>query len=226
MTADPADPGPADPAAPGPADPAAPGPADPAGPAGRVTAAPGPAPGRTRPSTRPSTLEQSARLAGRHLWAERRLFEILGGWVTTVPEAEAKLLLDRHSHHCAWRARQWYERLPVLADVDRHALAASPDPVLGPAFDLMAATTGTAARLAAAYRFALPRLWAAYARHRVVAGPVADGSTQRILGIVAPDLAADWQEGEGLLQKLLTSRQAVEQAAGRVTELELVLVGA
>lgn len=172
-----------------------------------------------------TTLAESARLAGHHAWAERRLFEILGGWVTTTADPGAKLLLDRHSHHCAWRARQWYERLPVLADVDRDALAGEADPDLAPAMDLLAATEGTAARLAGVYRFALPRLWAAYQRHHDRAGPAGDGSTQRTLGIVRPDVAADWQEGEALLQNLLTSPEAVSAAAGRVAELEHALLG-
>ena len=172
-------------------------------------------------------LEESARLAGSHIWMERRLFEILGGWVTTTAEPEAKLLLDRHSHHCAWRAGQWMDRLPVLADMDRDALAATPDPVLGPAIAVLGPTTAaTAARLAGVYRFALPRLWSAYDRHRAVADPVADGSTLRTLAMVVADVTADWQEGEALLQNLLVSREAVAAAASMVEELEATLLRA
>jgi hypothetical protein len=36
------------------------------------------------------TLEESARRIGGHAWIEQRLFEILGTWVTAVPELEAK----------------------------------------------------------------------------------------------------------------------------------------
>lgn len=182
-----------------------------------------------------TSLEESARLAGTHVWLERRLFEILGGWVAATPEPEAKLLLDRHSHHHAWRARQWSERLPVLADVDRDALAATPDAVLGPAVAILAAMPAarptspaalTAARLAGVYRFALPRLWASYHRHRSVAGPTGDGSALRTLGIVSADVTADWQEGEALLQNLLVSPEVVAAAAAAVEELEASLLGA
>ena len=181
-----------------------------------------------------TSLEESARLAGSHVWLERRLFEILGGWVATTPEPEAKLLLDRHSHHHAWRARQWSDRLPVLADVDRAVLEATPDPVLGPAIAMLAVgsdsqpapDTRTAARLAAVYRFALPRMWASYDRHRSVAGPTADGSTLRTLGIVTADVTADWQEGEALLQNLLVGPEAVATAARTVEELEASLLRA
>lgn len=171
-----------------------------------------------------TTLGESARLAGTHVWMERRLFEVLGGWVTTTPEPDAKLLLDRHSHHHAWRAGQWEDRLPVLADVDRAAMAATPDPDMAPAVDRLAGLEGTAARLAGVYRFAVPRLWAAYDRHRRLAGPVADGSTLRTLGMVAHDLAADWQEGEAVLQNLLSTPDEVAAAASTVGMLEAVLV--
>lgn len=180
-----------------------------------------------------TTLEESARLAGSHVWVERRLFEILGLWVPSTPEPEAKLMLDRHSHHHAWRAGQWWDRLPVLADVDRDALVTPPDPGLAAALELLASAgpagagaTPTVARLAGAYRFALPRLWASYQRHRAQAGDTADGATLRTLGIVAPDAAADWQEGETLLQNLLGSRDAVSAAASTVGELEATLLGA
>ncbi len=170
-----------------------------------------------------TTLEESARLAGSHAWLERRLFEIAGGWVTTTAEPEAKLMLDRHSYHHSWRAEQWVERLPVLADVDRAALAATAEPDLAPALAVLERAAGTPARLAGLYRFALPRLWGAYHRHRSAvgrAGVVADGSTLRTLGIVIPDVTSDWQEGEALLQNLLVSRGAVAEAASTVGELE------
>ncbi len=192
-----------------------------------------------------TTLEESARLAGSHAWLERRLFEITGGWVTTTAEPEAKLMLDRHSHHHSWRAEQWVERLPVLADVDRAALAATADPDLAPALAALERASDTPARLAGLYRFALPRLWGAYHRHLSAvggaavggaavggaavggaAGGIADGSTLRTLGIVIPDVTSDWQEGEALLQNLLVSREAVAQAVSTVGDLEAARIRA
>ncbi|HET9077741.1 MAG TPA: hypothetical protein VFN68_12485 [Acidimicrobiales bacterium] len=203
-----------------------------------------------------TSLDESARLAGSHAWFERRMFEILGSWVASTPDPAVKLMLDRHSQHHAWRARQWWDRLPVLADVDRDALiepagaavaaalarlqalaappAADPSPTdtapAGtPAADTApadtAAATSTVARLAGAYRFALPRLWASYEHHRALAGPVADGSTLRTLDIVASDAAADWRQGEALLQGLLADRETVAAAASAVRILEATIVG-
>ena len=171
------------------------------------------------------SLEDSARLAGAHCWSERRLFEIVGGWVASTQEPAVKLMLDRHSQNHAWRAAQWWDRLPVLAGVDRDALVAAPGAPAAAAMEALQALEGTVARLAGAYRVALPRLFSAYTAHRAAAGPVSDGATLRTLGIVGPDLASDWGEGEVALQGLLRDEAAVGDAAGAVRGLEALLAG-
>jgi hypothetical protein len=176
----------------------------------------------------PVTLEESARRAGIHHWAESRLFELLGAWVPGLADPELRLMLDRHSHHAAWRAREWWDRMPVLADVDRVALSGPPSAPAGATLELLAAVDGEAARLAAAYRFALPRLWASYDRYRnrlTAEGGVSDSSSLRTVGLVATDLAADWQEGEAALQEVLRSAHRIREAADAVAALEELLTG-
>ncbi len=172
------------------------------------------------------TLEQGARRAGAYRWAEARLFEILGGWVTSTPEQEAKLLLDRHSQHHAWRARQWWDRLPLLAGVDRDALVDAPSPDAAAAADALAGTEGTVARLAALYRVALPRLVAAYTVHRQQATPLSDGATLRTLDLVGRDAEGDWREGEVLLQGLIVDVSSAQVAASSAGRLEALVVAA
>ena len=169
-------------------------------------------------------LEESARLAGSHCWSERRMFEILGGWVASTSETDVKLMLDRHSQNHAWRAGQWWDRLPVLADVDRAGLVRAPGPAAEEAMRLLEETVDTVERLAGAYRFAVPRMFAAYGHHRAVANPVSDGSALRTLNLAASDLASDWGEGEIALQGLLISSAETERAAGTVGRLERLLV--
>jgi hypothetical protein len=171
----------------------------------------------------PLTLEDSARLAGGHCWVERRLFEITGGWVSSTPETEVKLMLDRHSQHHAWRALQWWDRLPVLDDVERDALVAAPGPAVAAVLTTLTEVRTTIPRLAGLYRVALARIHVSYRNHRALAGPVADGSTMRTLDIVGPDVLGDWTEGEAVLQSLLVSRPGVEDAASIVSHLEGIL---
>ncbi|MGH9114715.1 MAG: hypothetical protein ACRDWW_02685 [Acidimicrobiales bacterium] len=169
-------------------------------------------------------LEASARRCGALRWAELRLFGILGAWVASTPEPEAKLMLDRHSQHHAWRALQWWDRLPVVAGVDRESWVVPPSPAVGAAAAALADLDGTVARLAGAYRMALPRLAHAYEDLRATAGTIADGPTVRTVGLVGGDLGADWREGELCLQRLIVDMPAVEVAAATVASLERLLV--
>jgi hypothetical protein len=151
---------------------------------------------------------------------ERRLFEVLGGWVSSTPEPAAKLMFDRHSSHQAWRAGQWWDRLPVLADVDRAALVEA-DPVsLTEVLQSLAEAPATVGRLAGTYRFALPRLWSRYTRHLALTSPTSDGSVIRTLRMALADVEADWREGEVLLQDLLRHPDLVRCAADTVAGLE------
>ncbi|MHB1533882.1 MAG: hypothetical protein ACYC1D_04560 [Acidimicrobiales bacterium] len=170
-----------------------------------------------------TTLADSGRLAGAHCWAERRLFEVLGAWVASTVDIDAKLVLDRHSGHAAWRAAQWWDRLPVLADVERDALVA-PAPGWADLAAALAAEESTIGRLGGAYRVALPRLAVAYSEHGHAATPLADASVIHTLGHVGPDLAADWAEGEALVQARLGSAAAVDEVATTVARLERFLV--
>jgi hypothetical protein len=198
------------------------------------------------------TLHQSAALVGGHCWVERRLFERLGSWVASSASNEAKLLLDAHSQHAAWRAGQWWDRLPVLAQLDRDELVAAHDRWAtlfvatdagdaipagdDPAADHSAADHSAAdhsaaahlaadvTRLAVAYRVLLPRVAASYARHARLTTPIADGPVIRTLGQVAADVRADWAEGEFLLETLMSSAAHVAAAAAATARAEQALL--
>ena len=49
-------------------------------------------------------VEDSARRVGHYKWIEMRLFEVLGGWVATVPELDVKIKLGVHCYKHAWHA--------------------------------------------------------------------------------------------------------------------------
>lgn len=176
------------------------------------------------------SLEESAARAGAHRWSEGRLFEVLGSWVSSTFEPPIKLMFDRHSQHHAWRAAQWWERMPVLADVDRGALTAPGSPAEAAAADHLVGLGTTIERLAGAYRSALPRRIVAYRRHLERVGTVGDGSSARTLDLMLADCVADWQEGETALQDLLGEaaaagdHEAVRRAATTVADVESVMV--
>jgi hypothetical protein len=171
----------------------------------------------------PAGLEARARVSGAHCWFEGRMFEILGAWVATTDEREAKLMFDRHSLHHSWRAAQWQERLPVVAGLDVDIMVAAPAAATEKALAALAEMRGSVRRLAGAYRVAIPRLAAAYAADLATASTVSDGSAIRTLHIVGADLQADWREGEFALQRLIVDRAAADAASAVVAGLETML---
>lgn len=170
-------------------------------------------------------LHATARRAGAARWLDARLFEILGGWVASVPEPEVKIALATQAGHHGWHATLWDERLPTLHDVDPAAWVA-PAPGVEPAVALLAGADRTVERLVGVHRVLLPRLVAAHAEHLDRASPVADGPTIRTLRLVLSDEVEDQRAGERLLQARLRSRADVERAAAHQAAIESLLVEA
>ena len=175
------------------------------------------------------TVEETARRVGNYRWAEIKLFEVLGGWVATVPELDVKMVLGRHCYHHAWHAELWTKRLPELREmnVDRMTVPANP------AFEKFMeairepeAPGQTIEKLVGVYRVLIPRTIAAYTYHRNGTSEITDSPTIRSLNHALQDEYADWTDGEMLIQSLLDSAEKVERATKRQHELEALIVEA
>jgi hypothetical protein len=195
----------------------------------------------------PFTLEETARRLGAYRWVELRLFELMGGWVTTTPELEVKLALATQCSHHAWHAELWLARLPVTAELTVEGLTV---PATAAVADLLAAVAGdgspgvssgggtpgvssgggtpglTVERLVGVYRVLVPRLIAAYSFHLDHASLVADAPVIRALKFALSDELEDWRAGEALLQALIGSEEAARRAASRQADLEVLAVRA
>ena len=174
------------------------------------------------------TLDESAAMVGGHCWIERRLFEVLGAWGVAAGTPGAVAMLDRHSQHAAWRAAQWWDRLPVLAGMDRESLVTAPagwGELLGLAGGHLPAPDGDAALLAVVHRVALPRLVARYRYHRREATAVADGPVIRTLAQAGHDARSDWEEGESCLQELVVDGDSLAAASEASRSAEGSFVG-
>ena len=174
----------------------------------------------------PLGLMEAAETIGHHVWLERRGFEILGSWTADIADGTIKSMVDRHAQHGAWRAAQGWDRLPVLAQVDRPDLVVAPSAPAAAMVEALRGLTSPVARVAGVYRVALPRLAARYRRHLARTSPVADGPTIRTLTMLLTDVEADWREGEGSLHRLLATPSETYEAGTTVARLEAILVGA
>jgi hypothetical protein len=174
------------------------------------------------------TLEETARRLGHYRWIERRLFEVMGGWVQSVPEVDVKLALATHGPKHAWHAQLWTERAPLLAHLAVGDLTVPPGDGVAAFMEAVAEPAGehSVERLVGAYRVVVPRLATAYDDHLRAAVAVSDAPVMRALGLALADEWDDWREGEALIQRLLRGEEEVARAAAHQDRLERLLVRA
>jgi hypothetical protein len=173
------------------------------------------------------SVEDTARRVGNYKWAEMRLFEVLGGWVATVPELDVKLVLGRHTWFHAEHAKRWDERLPELREMNRERLSVPPNPEFETFMDGVRepeAADLTIEKLVGAYRVLIPRFIGVYTYHLNGTSRITDAPTIRALTFILQDEYESWRDGEMLLQSLITTPEEAERAARRFQELETLYV--
>lgn len=145
---------------------------------------------------------------GCYSWLSSRLFEIVGGWVTTTPDPEVGAYFGTSSAEWAWHAELWAERLPELREVSREALIVSPDETVTEALGALDALTDTLDRIDGLAGFCA-RLERVYAAHATAASPVRDAPTIRTLDLVRSDLVA----AQGTLADLAANHVTTDTSA-------------
>jgi hypothetical protein len=169
--------------------------------------------GQTLPGpASPLSVEASARLVSGWATVERRLYEVVGSWVTTAGDPAAKIYFDTASQHHAWRERLWEERLPglpahLVPSCDRTACDRSTSPL-----EALGAVEGDVERLSGYCRAVLPRIVVGYRSWQSRCSGSSDRPVARALGFALMDVLADWESGSSLLTGYLCG-DAGEQAA-------------
>ena len=150
-------------------------------------------------------IDATAGRVGDACWRERAAFAVLGGWVPTVREPAAKLLVARHSRLHGWHAELLAEVRPVTR---AHDGAADPVPLDAGWVAAIEVVRGppelpTVERLAGVYQVLLPRLLADYDRLLDATSPWSDGPLVRRVRLVVDDERAALGEGLAVLEGLL-----------------------
>ena len=169
------------------------------------------------------SVEDSARRVGHYKWTEMRLFEVLGGWVATVPELDVKIMLGRHTYHHAWHSELWHKRLPELREMNPERLNVPPNDAYVAFMDAVrepGAAEETIEKLVGVYRVLLPRKIAVYTYHLNGTSTITDAPTIRSLKFALQDEFEDWRDGEMMLQSLIDTPEKGERATRRQAELE------
>jgi hypothetical protein len=175
------------------------------------------------------TVEQSAARVGHYKWIEMRLFEVLGGWVATVPELDVKMHLGTHCYHHAWHADLWHKRLPELREMNPDRLTLPANDELVAFVDAMCepeAPGDTIEKLVGVYRVLIPHKIAAYTYHLNNTSTITDAPTIRSLRFALDDEISDWRDGEMLLQSMILGSDEVARASRHQARLEELMVAA
>jgi hypothetical protein len=162
--------------------------------------------------------------AGRAVWVERRLFEVVGAWVPTMTDDEATVAVATLSRRHAWRAELLAELLSTYGGTARADHVACPDPAVESALSFLAELGSDVERLAGLARSVLPGLVVAHDRFLSASSPVSGASAARLVSVARDDLAADRRHAEANLQRLGSSADltaalsAVELLDGRIAD--------
>ncbi len=158
-----------------------------------------------------------------------RTFEMLGGWVATVPELDIKLRLGTHCYHHAWHAELWQKRLPELREMNPDRLTKPANDEIVAFMDAVAepeAPEHTLEKLVGVYRVLIPHKIAAYTFHQNNTSTITDAPTIRSLGFIIQDEMDDWREGEMLIQSLIRTPEHVRRASEHQRRLEELVLAA
>lgn len=175
------------------------------------------------------SVEETARRAGNYKWVEMKIFELMGGWVATLPELDIKLRLGSHCYHHAFHSELWHKRLPELREMNPERLTVPPNPE----FEAFIAALGepeaadqSIEKLVGLYRVLLPHLIAAYTYHQNNTSTITDSPTIRNIEFCLRDDMEEWREGEMIIQSLVETPEEVERAAAHQAKLTKLMIAA
>lgn len=172
-------------------------------------------------------LHRRAAVLGTWCWLERRLFELLGRWATVEADPTVAVFLADMSARHAWHARVWFDRLPVLADLDPEALVVPAGPgteALVGGLSAHGDAEATVERLAAVHRCVLPALVVRYREVLAGASPVAEGALHRWGALVVADDLDEWVRGEELLRAATAEQEPLRRALSTQAATEEALL--
>ncbi|HUW01861.1 MAG TPA: hypothetical protein VMW08_05880 [Acidimicrobiales bacterium] len=175
------------------------------------------------------SVDESAKRVGHYKWIEMKTFEVMGGWIATVPELDVKMRLGAHCYHHAWHAELWHKRLPELREMNQDRLTEPPNDELVAFVDAMTepeAPETTIEKLVGVYRVLIPAKIAAYTYHRNNTSTITDAPTIRSLEFALKDEFEDWRDGEMILQSLIETPEEIERAAAHQVKLQKLMLAA
>ncbi len=171
------------------------------------------------------TTTESAGIVAGLAWASTRLFGLLGRWASTADRPDVAVSLATASRHMGWHA----DDLTAL-EPDSEALLLPGD---GKRFERLAAVLDSlesgndpVENLAIAHRVLLARVGSGCVAVEKFASAHSDAPLARVMGFMLTDLRRDRDEGETLLEQLMSDASIVRRIGSAVVNAEALIVGA
>jgi hypothetical protein len=136
------------------------------------------------------TLEETIEALTRWAAIEDDAFVTIGGWVASIDDPAAKVVLAQQAPHHGWHATLWQERLPVVHTMQGPVVPAGAAGLTGSTLDQ---------RLDAVFRRFLPEALEGYRAALAAASSLSDGPVIRALELVIADEERDLAAGLRLL---------------------------
>lgn len=175
------------------------------------------------------SVEETAKRVGHYKWLEMKIFELMGGWVATIPELDVKLRLGTHCYHHAFHSELWHKRLPELREMSPEKVTVPPNDEFVAFIDALSAPEAadrTIEKMVGMYRVLLPHLIAAYTYHRNNTSSLTDAPTIRALDFCLQDDMEEWRDGEMMVQSLIETPEDAKRAADHHAELTSLMLAA
>lgn len=172
-------------------------------------------------------MEETANRVGNYKWIEMRIFELMGGWVATIPELDIKLRLGTHCYHHAFHSELWHKRLPELREMNPERLTVPPNHEMEAFVEALGEPEdpgSTIEKMVGLYRVLLPNLIAAYTYHLNNTSQITDSPTIRSLNFCLMDDMEEWREGEMIIQSLIDTPDEIDRAAAHQAKLSKLML--
>ncbi len=160
---------------------------------------------RTGVVIEPSGIVERARRIRAFAWIEQRLFEVVGGWVSSEADAMLRVLFDTESRVHGRNSLLWRDEMPpegsLRALAEQSSSSEDQNALVAPGFvavmnrmeaDAQDAGVVSYGHLGILCEVILPRLLLTYRVHMAGLSPVADGSFARSASIAYDDIIDVW----------------------------------
>lgn len=158
-----------------------------------------------------SGLLETSRRFGAYSWVELRMFQILGSWAGSEADPRLSVMFDDHSRRHSWHSTVWFDRLPLLSNVDTEELVRAPSEAFAALLDELAELRDPLERLSGGYEVMVTHLIVSYRQELDRLDPVGDATARHWLGFLLQNLTEELLQGASEIHDGVNDSEDLDQ---------------